>query len=164
MRRCISEYCGVRVGSLTTHGGHGALPMCSWAGTHSRHAHHPHHQRRSTRNIPIDNVQEQSCCHPNYWVLVCKDHATGIQNEYVHPRDQHGIASEERESVVAHYVPTRKCQRVRLVTRTSSEREKTIPACYGGGFAEIGILLLCGAGRARPFQGCLGTHTPHTST
>ena len=35
-------------------------------------------------------------------MLVCKEHATGIQNVDVHLRDQHGVASEERKSVVEH--------------------------------------------------------------
>ena len=33
-------------------------------------------------------------------MLVCKEHATGIQNIDVHLRDQHSVASEERKSIV----------------------------------------------------------------
>ena len=61
-----------------------------------------HRKRPRASKITIDNVQDRFCYLERYQVLICKEHATGIQNVDVHLRDQHGVASEERKSIVEH--------------------------------------------------------------
>ncbi|KAF1922297.1 uncharacterized protein M421DRAFT_427067, partial [Didymella exigua CBS 183.55] len=61
-----------------------------------------HRKQPRASKITINNVQERFCYLQRYQVLICKEHATGIQNVDVHLRDQHGVASEERKSIVEH--------------------------------------------------------------
>jgi hypothetical protein len=53
--------------------------------------------------ITLDNMKEHFCYYNKYSVLVCKEHATSIQNVDVHLRKQHAAtASAERNAVVAY--------------------------------------------------------------
>ena len=57
-------------------------------------------KRPQASKITLNNVQEHFRYFQRHQVLVCKEHATGIQNVNVHLRDQHDVASEERKAIV----------------------------------------------------------------
>jgi hypothetical protein len=57
-------------------------------------------KRPQASKISLNNVQEHFRYLQRHQVLVCKEHATGIQNIDVHLRDQHDVASEERRAIV----------------------------------------------------------------
>jgi hypothetical protein len=52
--------------------------------------------------ITLDNVQEHLFYLTKYRVLICREHATGVQNIDVHLRDQHAVPSKERKAIIAY--------------------------------------------------------------
>jgi superfamily II DNA helicase RecQ len=78
--------------------------------------------------ITLDNLQEQFCYLERYRVLVCREHATGIQNINVHLRDQHAVASKERKAIVEY------CRRWQI----AAPRNVKLPPPLGPPIKELG--------------------------
>jgi hypothetical protein len=61
-----------------------------------------HRKRPKAGKITLNNIHEHFCYLQRYQVLICKEHATGLQNIDVHLRDQHNVVSKERKAIVEH--------------------------------------------------------------
>ena len=81
--------------------------------------------------ITINNVQEHFCYLQRYQVLVCKEHATRIQNINVHLRNQHSVASKERKSIIE------RCQQQQI----AALQDVKLPALLGLLIKALGKLL-----------------------
>jgi superfamily II DNA helicase RecQ len=72
--------------------------------------------RGKENTLTIDNAEKYFCYLNEYMVLVCLEHATGIQNLDSHLRDYHVVPAKERRAVVEKYsgVAIEKADQVRL--------------------------------------------------
>ncbi|KAH6632879.1 hypothetical protein C7974DRAFT_161917, partial [Boeremia exigua] len=119
-----------------------------------------HRKRPRASKITVSNVQERFCYLQRYQVLVCREHATGIQNVDVHLRDQHGVASKERECIVEH------CRQWRI----AAPRDVELPAPLGPPIEQLGEPLdvyrcritsdcgFCTASKSRMQKHCNSAH------
>jgi hypothetical protein len=85
-------------------------------------------KRPKASKITLNNVQEYFRYLQTHQVLVCKEHATGIQNIDVHLRDQHDVASEERKAIVEY------CRRWQI----AAPQDVELPAPIGMLIKELG--------------------------
>ena len=63
--------------------------------------------RRKVRNkdsdLTAENAEKYFCYLRNHRVLVCREHATGIQNLDTHLRDYYAVSAKERKAIVGNY-------------------------------------------------------------
>jgi hypothetical protein len=79
--------------------------------------------------LTLENVEEHFSFLREYGVLVCKEHATGIQNVDVHLLRQHAVSSEERRAIREHV-----CQQWSIKLAKDVE----LPAPFRPPFQELG--------------------------
>ena len=117
-------------------------------------------KRQHASKITVNNVQERFCYLQQYQVLVCREHATGIQNVDAHLRDQHGVARKERKAIVDH------CRRWRI----AAPHDVELPPPLGPPIEELGEPLdvlqcrissecgFCTANQSRMQKHCNNVH------